>query len=220
MRLAPPGALPPEFAAASSLRSRSAQIAGACARQEGQRGDVADGAVQADAVVVVDEARDDALRFLQGRRLGRTHRVALERLVPALDLAVRLRIVRRGAHVRHARQADELLEVLGDELRPVVRDDPRPRLRDTAPERAPGCTRRRPPSSTPASPSARWRGCSRRARCTGSRTSRRGSGRPRRCASARAAAAAVRSPCPSSSGPRPAIQSARARPARGRRSRG
>jgi hypothetical protein len=45
--------------------------------------------------------------------------------VPALDLAVRLWVVRRGAHVGHAGEPNELLEVLGDELRAVVRDDAR-----------------------------------------------------------------------------------------------
>jgi len=33
--------------------------------------------------------------------------------VPALDLAVRLRVIGRSPDVRHARNADELLEVLG-----------------------------------------------------------------------------------------------------------
>ena len=43
--------------------------------------------------------------------------------MPAFDLAVALRIIGRGFYVRHARDADELLEVLGDELRTVVGDD-------------------------------------------------------------------------------------------------
>src|SRR5437867_3895914 len=49
--------------------------------------------------------------------------LAFQRLVPAFDLAVRLRIERRGPDVSHAAEADEFLEVAGDELRPVVRDD-------------------------------------------------------------------------------------------------
>ena len=48
----------------------------------------------------------DALRF--------------ERFVPALDLPVRLRVKRRGSDVRHARDSNELLEVLGDELGPLT----------------------------------------------------------------------------------------------------
>ena len=49
--------------------------------------------------------------------------------MPAFDLSVRLRIVGRGPDVCHARDPNELLEVLGDELWPVVGDDPGPRLR-------------------------------------------------------------------------------------------
>src|SRR5260370_34124723 len=41
--------------------------------------------------------------------------------------ARRLRIVRRISDMRHARDPNELLEVLGDELRSVVEDDPWPR---------------------------------------------------------------------------------------------
>ena len=43
--------------------------------------------------------------------------LALKILVPTLDLAVALRVVRRGPHVRHPAEPDELLEVPGDELR-------------------------------------------------------------------------------------------------------
>src|SRR5450631_196376 len=49
--------------------------------------------------------------------------------MPALDFPVRLRVVGRGSHMRHARDADELLEVASDELRSVVGDDTRPCLR-------------------------------------------------------------------------------------------
>ena len=45
--------------------------------------------------------------------------------MPTLDLAVALRVVGRGPHVRHATQPDVLLEVLGDELRAIIRDDSR-----------------------------------------------------------------------------------------------
>ena len=45
--------------------------------------------------------------------------------MPALDLPVALQVVRRGSGVRHAAQANELLEVPGNELRAVVGDDPR-----------------------------------------------------------------------------------------------
>src|SRR3972149_8564503 len=46
--------------------------------------------------------------------------------MPALDLAVRLRVEGRSADVRHAREADEFFEVAGDELWPVVGDNAGP----------------------------------------------------------------------------------------------
>jgi hypothetical protein len=49
----------------------------------------------------------------------RPNALSFERFVPAFDLSVRLGIVRRGSDVRHARDPDELLEVLGDELEPL-----------------------------------------------------------------------------------------------------
>jgi hypothetical protein len=49
--------------------------------------------------------------------------------VPALDLAVRLWIVRGSSDVRHARDANELLEVASNELRAIVGDDSRLRFR-------------------------------------------------------------------------------------------
>src|SRR6202040_457825 len=45
--------------------------------------------------------------------------------MPTLNLAVGLGIVRRGPHMSHARDANELLEILGQKLRPVVGDDAR-----------------------------------------------------------------------------------------------
>src|SRR5690606_4632870 len=94
-----------------------------------RRRDVADRAVQADRVVVLDERADDLARLLEGRRRLGPDRGHLERPVPPLDLPVGLRVVRRGADVGHARQADEDLEVARDELRAVVRDDARTRIR-------------------------------------------------------------------------------------------
>jgi hypothetical protein len=45
--------------------------------------------------------------------------------VPTFDFAIRLRVIWRSLDVRHARDANKLLEVLGDELRPVVENDSR-----------------------------------------------------------------------------------------------
>src|SRR6476661_256827 len=99
---------------------------GSPAVEEIVRGDVADGAVQAHVVVVMDEAGDGGAGLLEVSRGGGPQSIALQRLVPTLDLAVGLRVVGRGAHVGHAGDADELLEVSGDELRAVVGDDARP----------------------------------------------------------------------------------------------
>ena len=43
--------------------------------------------------------------------------------MPALDFPVRLRIVRRGADVRHARDSNKFLEVLSHELGSIIRND-------------------------------------------------------------------------------------------------
>ena len=87
--------------------------------------DVADGAVQADRVVVQDVIGHDAAGVIERQRGEHADAIALKRLVPAFDFAVALGIIGGGFDVGHAADADELLEVLGDELRSVVADDPR-----------------------------------------------------------------------------------------------
>src|SRR5262245_20005090 len=63
---------------------------------------------------------DEALRSSRSdgpqRRAG-ADAILLQRPMPALDLAVALRVVRRRPGVRHATEPDERLEVVGDELR-------------------------------------------------------------------------------------------------------
>src|SRR5262249_35192735 len=81
--------------------------------------------MQADGVVVLDELADDAAGVFRGQRGARADALLLEDAVPAFDLAVALRVVRRGPGVRHAALADERLEVPRDELRAIVGDDPR-----------------------------------------------------------------------------------------------
>jgi len=88
-------------------------------------GNVANGAVQADVVVVADEVEDDSSGIVERERNQDADALAFEGFVPAFDFAVGLRIVRRGSDVGHAGDADELFEVFGDELRPVVGDDAR-----------------------------------------------------------------------------------------------
>ena len=85
--------------------------------------DIADGRMQTNRVVVLDELADESPGVFQGQRRTRTDAFFLEDAMPALDLAVALGIVRRGADVGHAAQTDELLEVPGDELGTVVGDD-------------------------------------------------------------------------------------------------
>src|SRR5215211_2400658 len=63
------------------------------------RGHVADRAVQADGVVVVDPAGDEGAGVVESGGLTGADRVGLDGLVPALDLAVGLRVVRRGPHM-------------------------------------------------------------------------------------------------------------------------
>ena len=90
------------------------------------RRDVADGRVQADVVVMLDEGRDSASRFLERGGTRRANALPFERSVPAFELAIGLRVLGARAHVGDPHDADELLEVPGDELRAVIADDPRP----------------------------------------------------------------------------------------------
>ncbi len=90
--------------------------------------DVADSAVQANRTVMLDILGYDAQGFLQRLRRLQSDAFGLGGLVPTLHLAVALRIVGAGSHMGHARQANELFEVLGNELRAIVRDNPRPGL--------------------------------------------------------------------------------------------
>src|SRR4051794_18776587 len=98
-------------------------------RQYILRCDVAGGAVQTNVIVAVHVAFDQMAPLFQRQRRSGPNALALQRFVPALNFSVRLRIERRSSDVRHARDPNELFEVLGDELRPVVRDDPWPRFR-------------------------------------------------------------------------------------------
>src|ERR1019366_2835441 len=66
------------------------------------RRDVADGAVQADVVVMLHVALHQSSRVFQRQRRSRPDALAFERFVPAFDFPVRLGIVWRGSDVRHA----------------------------------------------------------------------------------------------------------------------
>lgn len=95
--------------------------------------DEADGAVQPLFVVVADIFCDLLASLLKTKRNLGADAFAFDGLVIALEFAVALRIKRRRAHMRHAGQANEFLEVLGDKLRSVVGDDPGGGLREFLP---------------------------------------------------------------------------------------
>src|SRR6516164_8510387 len=82
-------------------------------RQHVLRSDVARGAVQADVVVVVHVSAYQTPCIIERQWRSRPDALPSERFVPALDLPVRLRVKRRGSHMRHARDPNKLLEVLG-----------------------------------------------------------------------------------------------------------
>jgi hypothetical protein len=84
------------------------------------RGRVTQCAVQANLVAMKDEVGDDAPRIFHGQRRAWANAVGFDRAMEALELAVRAptrsvgrRIVERSSDMRHAADADELLEVLG-----------------------------------------------------------------------------------------------------------
>ena len=79
-------------------------------RQHVLRRDVAGGTVQADVIVMLHVALDQTPRIFQRQRCSRPSALAFQRFVPALNLAARLWIVRGSSDVRHARDANELLE--------------------------------------------------------------------------------------------------------------
>ena len=88
--------------ASASLRSRAAKICCVAAVELVLGRDVADGAVQADGVVVGDVIGHDAAGVVERQRHLDADAIALEGLVPAFDLAVGLRVVGRGSDMGHA----------------------------------------------------------------------------------------------------------------------
>ena len=88
-----------------------------------RRRHVANGAVQTNVVAMGNEFLRHCSGFVKTKRHAGANTLPLDRGMKALQLAVGLRIVRRGPHVRHAGEPNEFLEILGNELRTVVRDD-------------------------------------------------------------------------------------------------
>ena len=143
-------------------------------RQLVGRRDVAQGTVQAD-VIVVRRQTPPRTRWASSSvaRRRQAKALAFEAAVPTFQLAVALRIVGTGAHVRDARRRTNSLKSLAMNCGPLslmIRgrspgNFSRPAAR-SSPRRARSCSR--------GSPSGRWSGCSRRAACTGSKTCRPG----------------------------------------------
>ena len=80
-------------------------------------------------VVFVNVLVDNAVGVLLRQRAAGPNAFALDRFVPALQLSVGLRVVRRRGYVSHAVKADQLPEVAGEELFAIVADHPRMCLR-------------------------------------------------------------------------------------------
>ena len=72
-----------------------------------------------------DEGLDARLQ-VAGQVVVLQQDAVLERLVPALDLALRLRMARRAAHVLHPFAGEPVGKLAGDVARPIVRQQPRP----------------------------------------------------------------------------------------------
>src|SRR5262249_7294330 len=79
---------PPLLACGLQLAIALSPDRGSLPRHERQRGDVAERAMQSHAIIVIDEPGHEAPRLLECRRLGRAQRVALQGLVPPLDLPI------------------------------------------------------------------------------------------------------------------------------------
>jgi hypothetical protein len=69
---------------------------------------------------MLDVTVDQPKGILKGERSAGPQALSFERLVPALDLTVGLRIKRGSPDMSHAGEADEFLEIASDELRTVA----------------------------------------------------------------------------------------------------
>ena len=82
------------------------------------RRNIAYGAVQSLVIVTLNVLPYHASCVFQGQGRTRADTFAFKRSVPALNLAVALRVIGRSAHMGHTADSDKRLEVLGDKLRP------------------------------------------------------------------------------------------------------
>ncbi len=86
-------------------------------------GHKADGAVQAGAIVMINEFFNNPSGILQRKGHFGPNALAFEQSVPPLDLPVALRVEGPRPHMAHSAHTDELLEVPGNELGTIVGDD-------------------------------------------------------------------------------------------------
>ena len=98
--------------------------------QLNDRCDVSDSTMQADLIVMLDVAMDYTLSIVQGERRFGPNTFLFQRAVPALNLAIALRVRGRRAHMRHATDTDKFFEGFGDELWTIVGDNPWAGLRE------------------------------------------------------------------------------------------
>ena len=84
------------------------------------RGEITQALVIAGIVVVLDEGRDLAFE-IAGQVIMLKQDAVLERLMPALDFALRHRMIRRTTRMSHVLPLEPFGQVAGDVARPVVR---------------------------------------------------------------------------------------------------
>jgi hypothetical protein len=90
------------------------------------RRNIADGTVQPDDIVMIDVLSYNSSGVVMRKRNAGADALILDRLVKPFELAVGLRVKRRGFHKGHTGNEDELLKILGYELWPIVVNDPGP----------------------------------------------------------------------------------------------
>jgi hypothetical protein len=86
------------------------------------RGDIADGRVESDGIVMLNEALDEPSGILVGKRAARPEAIGFEALAPAFNFAVALRVIGRGFDMGQARR----LVLLAPTSLPSAHDFPIP----------------------------------------------------------------------------------------------
>ena len=90
---------------------------------------IANGTVQPNMVVMVNEVFHQAVGLLKRSWFSGPDALAFKRTVESFELAIALWIVWARTHMAETGYTNELLEVLSDELRSVITDDSRLSIR-------------------------------------------------------------------------------------------